>query len=1056
MNPSDRKASSGRSGDQYCREMLREIREGHGAFSRFLKIVRALSSKSSGPRTSPNGECKLFPSLLPSLEHPRVSGSARLRQRGRGRTLAWEWVEVLWALFTFYEGGAPAQTEALEALAKHAARAPWTQLHAEYAGSLHQQIQSFCRLKDDSPLSRGNQKLSEFFECLKLSHYNPQIPNPSSSVSQAKYVCPERMSLPEQAGVIDPLDFLKGQQREIFENSAAVIPEDHETRAASKACFKVREADQPAVYRKLLQSGVATLIPAEWGLRDCRGDLITGGLFAVPHKPHSDRIINDRRPLNELERRLVWAKLPHGSMLTQLIVPKGQGLRGSGDDLQNYFYLLRHRPDWLPRNVVGQPFDGGDFVEFGGEAGKRYLLAFTVVAMGDRNAVDIAQQTHLEILQDCGAMQPCEVLSYKAPLPASSTWEGLYIDVHIVIQQFPSRKLRKRIGHSGQCKLRDVDIIERSRAQYAKLRIPTSSSKAFTRESKFVAWGTEVDSASGRVGCPAVKLLQIGFLILEVCSLPVVGKRCLQQLLGLIVHPLMHNRCLMSVLQDTYNHVSSMPKARASRLPSAAREELLVVGLCLPFACANVRRPVSARISATDASLEAGGRAATLTSPPVAQTLYRYAEHRGEHVRLDWAHSCLFPGSTMSQAPEEVETLMADHAWSTTECCSFGHKQHINVQELKMIKRELVAAVHQTTAPLRLVNLADSRVAVGAWSKGRSSSKQLNRILRSCIGWSVCGRKTLHNVWVQSSANPSDYPSRFRPIPSPSAPRPVTRQVFGKQASYVQQRKRNSRIWALALSADAVFGEELSFMPRHPAEPLWTFREVFAGSANLTKHFKSMTDFAMAPPVERMQRGKPSLRHDLLDNDTYAQLLRAASLPRQFWHFAVPSASFSQLQRLNSSTRVPSRPEGSGALRSEVRANELGRRTVELCKALHAAGSFFTIENPSSSLLWRLACFKELLCLQGLQMVQVDLCKYGLTMPDSNGARKLVQKATVFCGTVPGLEALEARCSRDHEHVQVLGGARTPQGWKSRSKLGSAYPNQLCRAYCRMCRRLFM
>ena len=70
------------------------------------------------------------------------------------------------------------------------------------------------------------------------------------------------------------------------------------------------------------------------------GNVISGGLFAVPHKADSDRVILDRRPQNELERRFVMAELPHGSLLTQLIIPKGYSIRGSGDDLSNFFYLL--------------------------------------------------------------------------------------------------------------------------------------------------------------------------------------------------------------------------------------------------------------------------------------------------------------------------------------------------------------------------------------------------------------------------------------------------------------------------------------------------------------------------------------------------------------------------------------------------------------------------------------------------------------------------------------------------------------------------------------------
>ena len=64
--------------------------------------------------------------------------------------------------------------------------------------------------------------------------------------------------------------------------------------------------------------------------------------------------------------------------------------------------------------------------------------------MGDLNAVDIAQQVHLEILQDGQCMQPGEALMFKEPLPASHTLEGFYIDDHIIIQILPKKKYRGR------------------------------------------------------------------------------------------------------------------------------------------------------------------------------------------------------------------------------------------------------------------------------------------------------------------------------------------------------------------------------------------------------------------------------------------------------------------------------------------------------------------------------------------------------------------------------------------------------------------------------------
>ena len=74
----------------------------------------------------------------------------------------------------------------------------------------------------------------------------------------------------------------------------------------------VKEGCEDELRHELLQSGMCALLPPDRALRDSSGQLVTGGVFAVPHKPTSDRVINDRRPFNSFERQLGWAKLPHG------------------------------------------------------------------------------------------------------------------------------------------------------------------------------------------------------------------------------------------------------------------------------------------------------------------------------------------------------------------------------------------------------------------------------------------------------------------------------------------------------------------------------------------------------------------------------------------------------------------------------------------------------------------------------------------------------------------------------------------------------------------------
>ena len=1043
----------------HSNSILEAFAAGHGSFSRFLKIVHSKPYVyGSGPRTplsSDKGEFKLFPSLLAVPQRCPLK-SPRRRCRGRGREHTWQHVRVLWALFTFLEGGSPSSHEGQVSLAECALATPWTAEHSEYAGCLHEQVHRFSCLRTQEPLGRGLEQLHKLVTKIQNSDYKPGPYNISEFTATALEVNPDRMSLPDHAGIIDPADHLKGSELETFCSMNSCVPHDISPEQPTRACFKVAPGDVNKVYRKLLDSKVATLIPSSLALRDSNGKIVSGGLFAVPHKPASDRIICDRRPINELERRLIWARLPHGCLLTQILLPKGHSIRGSGDDLSNYFYLLKHQEDWLYRDTVGSPVSGKDFLEYGCSPNEKYILAFQVIPMGDLNAVDIAQQTHLEVLRDCGCMRPDQTLAFRSPVPAASCMEGLYIDDHVTIQVLPGKKLRRNMKGF---KYRDEEIVEASRKRYQELRIPVSIKKAYTKAPSFTAWGTHVDNATGRVGTPIEKLGQLAQLLVDVCSLRFVSQKVLQKVLGLIVHPAMHRREIMCLLQESYIWVESLGPAKAKRLPNAVREELLMVALCLPLCHSNIRYPVATRIGASDASLKGGGRAATLTAQSIANTLFRFSVHRGEAVRLDWQKGQLAPPSDMTPAPPEIESLMQAHVWNTTHKCTFGHAQHINILELKMIKAELVDLVKKSTLPQRSVLLVDS---AGAWAKGRSSSKQLNRVLRSMLGWSLVGQKSLHLVWVQSSMNPADHPSRGEKIPDPKLDDPIIHRLFGESMPTIQTRRSNKIIWTL--SDKGVVGEvdELrgAFEPAlaptdHPAMRAWSFREIFAGAGGLTKVFKDKGTLTVHSPVELIQRGKPLESHNLLDDTTFNRLCKDACHGHQLWHFCLPSASFSILQNMNHSTRSREKPEGLGWLKKEKRGNELARRTIYLCKLLHEHGSFFTVENPKTSFVWLLPEMQGLINITQARTVEFDQCCYNLRIFDSKGFSGLVKKATKIVGTLPTLEHLRRRCDQLHCHVQVIGGVKTSAGWKRRSAFTKEYPKQFCNQYYQCCIQLF-
>eukprot|EP00438_Fugacium_kawagutii_P011070 Skav217204 [mRNA] locus=scaffold3544:98164:102639:+ [translate_table: standard] len=482
-------------------------------------------------------------------------------------------------------------------------------------------------------------------------------------------VKPSRISVPEQAGILDPLEHLSPDLQAQFRSMPETIPLQGPVPGDCRACHHVDPSDWPMLLKKLHEADMISFVPAEEALQE-DGQVIKGGLFCVPHKQDSDRLINDRRPLNLREKRLGWCQLPSGVLLTQIILEDHQSIRASGDDLSNYFYLIKHLDAWLPRNCFGRSIKGKQLPGLGLEPDRRYYPAFRVVCMGDTNGVDIAQATHEGVLRSAGCLSPDQTLVYGKLLPPSDTLEGLYIDDHLVFQIVDKKPLRSREAYP------DEALIDKSRNRYSELGLPRSEKKAFQKEYTFKAWGTEVCSDTGRVGCPLAKLRQLETLTCQLLMHRFATKKSLQKLLGLFVHPFMHRRECMSIFHHTYLHIDSMPEGIAKRLPQHVTDELITAVLLLPFASANMRLPVSVRVSATDASLAGGGRASTITA-------------KSRHTRLDWTDRELPPQSSMVQAPDTLVDTFMKHHWVSTQSCKFQLKEHINLLELRMLHEEI-------------------------------------------------------------------------------------------------------------------------------------------------------------------------------------------------------------------------------------------------------------------------------------------------------------------------------------------------------------------------------
>ena len=136
--------------------------------------------------------------------------------------------------------------------------------------------------------------------------------------------------------------------------------------------------------------------------------------------------------------------------------------------------------------------------------------------------------------------------------------------------------------------------------------------------------------------------------------------------------------------------------------------------------------------------------------------LVRSSDYRGSDVRLD-SGKLFRPASWPRRSIDTGRWV-----WYTMVAHRFERPEHINVLELRST---LLSLRWRTRAAKRIftrfVHLQDSQVALAVLVKGRSSSQQLNRVLRKISALTLAASLMPSYGFTSSKWNPGDPPSRF-------------------------------------------------------------------------------------------------------------------------------------------------------------------------------------------------------------------------------------------------------------------------------------------------------
>ena len=133
----------------------------------------------------------------------------------------------------------------------------------------------------------------------------------------------------------------------------------------------------------------------------------------------------------------------------------------------------------------------------------------------------------------------------------------------------------------------------------------------------------------------------------------------------------------------------------------------------------------------------------------------RRQEFRGSDVRFDI--SALYRPDSYPRGSIEPHRWI----WHRSHSFPFQEGDHINVLELRALVHTFEWRLRsQAFGDCRALHLTDSQVALAVATKGRSSSKSLNRLLRRFAALQVAGGVWPLLAYVESAKNPADGPSR--------------------------------------------------------------------------------------------------------------------------------------------------------------------------------------------------------------------------------------------------------------------------------------------------------
>ena len=803
-----------------------------GSFANHLRTQSQVQHTRASAR-----KADLFPLPLHAVKGCRAPAGGRARARWMLCRAAVHIANFAISYLNFEaEGRVPAQ------FSRGARRSKRLRLAQDAAASrILRSARSMCRASAGVATQRlglGRGKLLSNWEHLELIResisslsvadgmpYNsaPAVGAPIlQTLSGAEDVDVARLALPERGSVLNIQELLPAALREPFVSPTLLATPQADEAPSVRACSRVPAHQWVPLAHALDKAGILGVCDGDDN--DAFGSSPPGGLFAVrkgwdpDRKVWSQRLILDRRPRNQLEQLVTTPylreTLPHGSVWCETFLDEGEELKIWASDLPSFYYAIKVSEERCRYNDFTGPvpldrFRGVPAVErflLDHPTATRGRLCLNALAMGDLNATGFAQEAHLNLLREAGAIQ--NEIAYHKLFPDTDVASGVMIDDLIIVA-----KAQQGNEASPACR-KAAELFEAALATYAKAGVPDVPDKRKVMQTRATVWGCELDGRTGTAGVPRERRAGLAAISLALCHCGTGTGALLSSLLGLWVDALLYCRPAFAILDACYAFVEEYGEDQTPRLlPGPVCTELLGLAATAPLLETNLRAQVQPVLWACDASLGGAGLVRTSLPACAARQLWRYRVRPGGPQAHGKRGFC-FGG--------ELADALPFHAYRAPK---FKRRAHRGINLCEGVARQSALATlardprkHGT----RQLVLYDSLVTVFGASRGRSHAAGLRRAQRRAYPYLLAADIQEGAIWCDSERNPADGPSRQQPVPIPGPQRKWVSELM--EGSDAGLRARISELEQLSTHVPAGAPPDLSREYDRPLETWWARR----------------------------------------------------------------------------------------------------------------------------------------------------------------------------------------------------------------------------------------